>query len=345
MSHIARSLAIAVLLLVTTAASAHAQAQNDHLKCYKVKDALKLAAVVDLNSPQFGLEAGCKVSKAKFFCVPATKTVISAVDKATGLPITPLPVSGPDAGDRICYKVKCPIVVPIPDQQVTDQFGTRTITKFKASYLCTPAVKGATYCGDGIANGSEECDGTSFANPAVCGGGCQADCRCRFFDNGDGTVTDNQTGLQWEQKDTAFGSGVNLADPHDVDNEYTWSNSSGPPDGPAFTDFLGNLNNCTSTNGTAVTNGGFAGHCDWRLPTSQELDTIHDMTQGFCNGGPLGQPCIDPIFGPTAWHRYWSDTTQDGQPANAWGEYFGTCCYTNSQKINPNYVRAVRTGP
>ena len=40
----------------------------------------------------------------------------------------------------------------------------------------------------------------------------------RFEDNLDGTVTDRETGLQWEQKTTAVGSGVNLADPHDVDN-------------------------------------------------------------------------------------------------------------------------------
>jgi hypothetical protein len=133
-----RPFAVAVLVIVTAAASAHA-AVNDHLKCYKVKDALNLAAVVDLNSPQFGLEAGCKVSKAKFFCVPATKTVVSAEDKKTHVPITPLPVGGPDPGDRVCYKVKCPEPFP-PDTQVTDQFGTRTVTKFKTSLLCTPAV-------------------------------------------------------------------------------------------------------------------------------------------------------------------------------------------------------------
>src|SRR6059036_1572800 len=38
----------------------------------------------------------------------------------------------------------------------------------------------------------------------------------RFVDNGDGTVTDNQTGLQWEKKDGADGV-ENYADPHDVD--------------------------------------------------------------------------------------------------------------------------------
>ena len=38
----------------------------------------------------------------------------------------------------------------------------------------------------------------------------------RFVDNGDGTVTDNQTGLMWEKKDSSGGV-------HDWDNTYTWA--------------------------------------------------------------------------------------------------------------------------
>ena len=43
----------------------------------------------------------------------------------------------------------------------------------------------------------------------------------RFVDNGDGTVTDHLTGLQWEKKTSAVGSGEDYSDPHDVDNTYT----------------------------------------------------------------------------------------------------------------------------
>jgi hypothetical protein len=136
----------------------------------------------------------------------------------------------------------------------------------------------------------------------------------RFVDNGDGTVTDNQTGLQWEQK---VSPGGGATDPHDVDNLYNWSNPfgcpAGCPDGAAFTDFLGRLNNCTSTDGTAVTDAGFAGHCDWRLPTIQELQTIIDLGASGCGSG---SPCIDPTFGPTA-PFYWSSTTQAGPPPPA----------------------------
>src|SRR5947208_7068323 len=42
-----------------------------------------------------------------------------------------------------------------------------------------------------------------------------------YLDNGDGTVTDNPTGLMWEKK-SASGTG----DIHDVSNTYTWSAAS-----------------------------------------------------------------------------------------------------------------------
>ena len=78
----------------------------------------------------------------------------------------------------------------------------------------------------------------------------------RFVDNGDGTVTDRETGLQWEQKVTGS-DGPNLADPHDVDNEYTWSEGGDftAPDGTAFTDFLVKLNGGPSGVGNCVVDG------------------------------------------------------------------------------------------
>ena len=278
-----RPLLAPLIAALTLAASAGAQPVADHLKCYKVKDALSLAGMADLNTPRFGADPGCTISTAKLFCVPATKTNVSAIDKSTGNPIIPQPVAGPDPGDRICYKVKCP--QSVADQQVTDQFGTRILTKFKTVLVCGPAVTGGTFQ--------------------------------RLVDNGDGTVTDNSTGLQWEKKDGADGV-ANLADPHDVDNNYVWTISPSPPpyaaDGPAFTDFLSRLNACTSSDGSTVT-AAFAAHCDWRLPTIAELQTIVDLSAAGCGSG---SPCIDPIFGPTAASRpYWSSTTVASDPSSA----------------------------
>jgi len=136
-----------VLLVVASTALALATpavAQvPDHLKCYKVRDPLQLSGTVDLDSPQFGVDTGCKILQGipPLFCVPATKTVVEVRDRATGQPITPLPISGPDPGDRLCYKLKCDAPSP-PDIQVTDQFGTRTLSGLRAKLLCTPAVKG-----------------------------------------------------------------------------------------------------------------------------------------------------------------------------------------------------------
>ncbi len=137
-----RTAAVVSALIGLSLLALPATAQSpDHLKCYKMKDPLKLAGTADLDTPQFGLDPGCKLSGAKLFCVPATKTNVAATDKSTKQPIMPLPVGGSDPGDRICYKVTCAQVVP--DQEVTDQFGSRTIGRLKATMVCTPAMKGS----------------------------------------------------------------------------------------------------------------------------------------------------------------------------------------------------------
>lgn len=162
---------------------------------------------------------------------------------------------------------------------------------------------------------------------------------CRYGDNGDGTVTDYDTGLQWEKK---VSPGGGATDPHDVDNKYTWNTSGADetiPDGTVFTDFLGKLNAVTSPNGTTQI-GGFAGHYDWRLPTSAELQTIVDFTEGNCDGG--SGPCIGPIFGPTFASGYWSFSTFDSEYAFILP--FDTGDFTIIDfKSSLHYVRAVRT--
>ena len=162
----------------------------------------------------------------------------------------------------------------------------------------------------------------------------------RFVDSGDGTVTDTQTGLQWEKKTTAVGSGSNYADPHDVDNTYTWTASGTPypPDGTAFTDFLVKLN----------TPPCFAGHCDWRLPSEYGLAApfpgANELASILLAPYPCASPCIDPIFGPTA-SIYWSATTVFFDPTLALLVVFDTGTAGNAYKITSESVRAVRTGP
>ena len=85
----------------------------------------------------------------------------------------------------------------------------------------------------------------------------------RFVDNGDETITDTMTGLMWEKKTSAVGSGTSTLDERDVDNTYTWEY--------AMHDYLDRLN------GRLVANAAekpFTPHNDWRLPTLLELQTI-----------------------------------------------------------------------
>ncbi len=110
------------------------------------------------------------------------------------------------------------------------------------------------------------------------------------------------------------------------------------PDGPAYTTFLATLNNCTSNDGTTAS-GGFAGHCDWRLPTSAELQTL--LLAPFSCGT---HPCIDQtIFGPTQ-TNYWS-STPTGDPFNVWlVGFFDGSVFMHDTTLN-GYARAVRGGP
>jgi Protein of unknown function (DUF1566) len=161
----------------------------------------------------------------------------------------------------------------------------------------------------------------------------------RFQDNGDGTITDTQIGLMWEKKGDAGGI-------HDKDNMYAWStcfDPSCPPDGTAFTVFLSKLN----------TSPCFAGHCNWRMPTTGELVSIVDTAAPGC--GP-DLPCVSAAFNTncmpgcaptncscTGVGYYWSSDAC-GVPFNeVGGALFIFCVDTDgTSKTGHFYVRAVR---
>ena len=168
-------------------------------------------------------------------------------------------------------------------------------------------------------------------------GTCPASTPTRFVDNGDGTICDSQTGLMWEKQDGGDGE-EDLSNPRDVDNNYNWSSTGHPlypPDGTVFTDFLARLNNTVASSASDTP---FSGHTDWRIPTIAELQTIVDCS--------FGVPCIDPIFGPTAWADYWSSTTSfESFPSNAWSVYFASdIAGIGGKTQRVRRVRAVRGG-
>jgi hypothetical protein len=337
---------------------------------------------------------------------------------------------GPQPGDEICYKAKCPTpVVPIPDQLIIDEFGSRTLTKFKTSYLCTPAVKGASYCGDGTIDAGEECEPTDLDGASceslgfapgtlTCGGGCTFDtsacpphpvpgtcgngtventercdgsavggetcaslgyvggtlaCRAScaydtsgctrtfpatgqttcwngftvipcagtgqdgevqagatlsYTDNGDGTITDNNTRLVWEK----------LSDDgsiHDKDDLYTWAD--------AFAVKVAALNTVPC----------FAGHCDWRVPNIREIASLQNLgvspaiSAAFTTGCASG--CTVLTCSCTGPDYYWSSTSSVRSPNAAWIASFGVGLIGGGHGkgggvSNPHLVRAVRAG-
>jgi hypothetical protein len=139
----------------------------------------------------------------------------------------------------------------------------------------------------------------------------------RFVDNGDGTVTDKLTGLQWEQK-------TDDASLHDKDERHAWSASGSAADGTVFTSFLAALNGSC-----------FASQCDWRLPTLAELQTI--LLAQYPEGG------IDPVFGPLG-DYYWSSSPETTTPGSAWVLSFQDGSRTTGDKLGTFNVRAVRGG-
>jgi hypothetical protein len=166
----------------------------------------------------------------------------------------------------------------------------------------------------------------------------------RYVDNGDGTVTDNKTGLMWEKELASSNPGCTSASQTSRDvrceqNTYTWSAASPyiEPTGTLYTEFLVKLN-LDYTNDPVKTC--FANHCDWRIPTIDELQSILLAFYPRC----YSTPCIDPTFGPTEGSGYWSSGSLAGSPGSAWGVSFGNGGGNFVKKSNAYYARAVRGG-
>jgi len=203
------------------------------------------------------------------------------------------------------------------------------------------------------ATGQETCWNSVGTVIGCAGTGYDGDIRAgaalSYTDNGDGTITDDNTGLKWEKKDDNNAGGI-----HDKDTTYTWDN--------AFAVHIARLNNrcandeamdCT-TNGDADCAGvggacGFAGHRDWRLPNVKELQSIVNLENSF--------PAVSPEFNTgcvascavltcscTAGSRYWSSSSNTVSHTGAWFVDFNGGTVADIDKIFPFLVRAVRGG-
>ena len=158
----------------------------------------------------------------------------------------------------------------------------------------------------------------------------------RFTDNGDGTVTDNKTGLIW-LKDANCTDSVDGVDKNRSDGTYS-------PGELAWAEALTWCNNledgfCDLTDTSTIG--------DWCLPTIRELRSLANYayydpaisnTAGDAKWGP-GDP-----FNNVQSSRYWSGSTYASVPSVAWGVYMYRGYVYGYGKASTNYVWPVRGG-
>ncbi|MBI5675184.1 MAG: DUF1566 domain-containing protein [Nitrospirae bacterium] len=146
-----------------------------------------------------------------------------------------------------------------------------------------------------------------------------------FSNNGNGTVTDNNTGMMWQkcsvgQNNDATCSGTAVT--------YNWYKASGTYNAtynPSSQYVCGSLN--------------LGGYSDWRLPSKKELITIVDYSI------PYPGPTINATyFSNTVASYYWSSTTNAYYPYYAWNVNFYDGYVYYYGKYYSYYVRCVRGG-
>ncbi len=156
-----------------------------------------------------------------------------------------------------------------------------------------------------------------------------------YIDNGDGTITDNVTGLMWEKK--SYDGSI-----HSWNRAFTWGFENPPytMNGTMVTNFLATLNS----------GEGFAGYTDWRIPNLVEMESLRSLNGSYILVDPAFDTGCVPGCSITACSctgsLYWSSTTSDfPDPGFAWYVNFiyGNVL-SNSFKSGEYYVRAVRGG-
>jgi len=247
---------------------------------------------------------------------------------------------------------------------------------------------GALACGAGCAFDTSGCASQAFlaTGQTTCWGGdlnspvpipcagtgqdgeTQSGAPLAYVDNGDGTISDPNTGLMWEKKSddgslndkdrchpwagrcsgdgvTLCGRDVDCSGPGGTCDLPVGDCQTGPPGGLTVFEWVDQLNAAS-----------FAGYTDWRLPNRRELESIVDLERvvpsvsgafnSNCGANSSGNPgCTVTTCSCTRPHLHWSSSSYAFNPIAAWFVSFQTgLVSTNGKDGGHLYVRAVRGG-
>lgn len=155
----------------------------------------------------------------------------------------------------------------------------------------------------------------------------------RYLDNHDGTITDVETNLQWLR--FSLGQEWKNSDCVGEAKKYTWQKAL---------DAAEKLNR----------QGGYAGHCDWRVPTKKELQTLiyssiglpktWNKTGNSCQGDYERLTIFQPAFPNTPVFCFWSSSAYAYFGAEAWIVDFSDGSVVAYNKSGGFRVRLVRGG-
>ena len=133
----------------------------------------------------------------------------------------------------------------------------------------------------------------------------------RFCDNGDGTVTDDETKLIWKQTDAY----------QDTSKWTNWFMSE---------DYIKSLN---------ITK--FAGYTNWRMPTLEEAEELYDEDTHIRDMDRF-EICIDPVFSPGGGFTTWTSDERPHGTACIFYFRYGHANLNHKEDITKNTIRAVR---